>query len=254
MKGKVLYEDDSHRFIWLGWEEDEEEGLVQTNQYLIISGGKGMLLDPGGVYTLPRVLATISGYIDPDNIEYIFFTHQDPDVSSGIAVWLDNTPAKVYISRLWVRFVPHFGELNTERIIGINDNGGELTLAGGSRVKFIPAHFLHSTGNFTLFDERSGILFSGDIGAAVFPKEKRYLFVEDFESHLKLMEGFHKRYMASNKACRMWAKKVRKLNPTMIAPQHGAIFSGSNIEKFLTWFENLQCGVDLIQEFYSNGV
>ena len=254
MKGKVLYEDDGHKFIWLGWEEDEEEGLVQTNQYLIISGGKGMLLDPGGVYTLPRVLATISGYIDPDDIEYIFFTHQDPDVSSGIAVWLENTPAKVYISRLWVRFVPHFGELNTERVIGIDDHGGELTLAGGSKVRFIPSHFLHSTGNFTLYDERSGILFSGDIGAAVFPHGERYLFVEDFESHLKLMEGFHRRYMASNKVCRIWAKLVRELRPSMIAPQHGAIFTGGNVEKFLAWFENLSCGVDVIEKFYGKGV
>jgi len=208
LKGKVLYEDDDHRFLWLGWEEEEEEGLVQTNQYLIISGGKGMLLDPGGIYTLPRVLATISGYIDPENIEYIFFTHQDPDVSSGIAVWLDNTPAKVYISKLWVRFVPHFGELNVDRIVGIEDHGDELVLPGGSRVRFIPSHFLHSTGNFTLFDERSGILFSGDIGAAVFPKGERYLFVENFEDHLKLMEAFHRRYMASNRACRQWVKLV----------------------------------------------
>ena len=250
IKGRALYDDGEHRFVWLGWEEEEEEGLVQTNQYLIISGGKGMLLDPGGVYTLPRVLATISAYIEPDDIEYIFFTHQDPDVSSGIAVWLDNTPAKVYISKLWVRFLPHFGSLNVDRIVGIEDRGGELTLPSGSKVRFVPAHFLHSTGNFTLFDERSRILFSGDIGAAVFPKGERYLFVEDFDAHARLMEAFHKRYMASCKVLRMWVSMVRELKPSMIAPQHGAVFTGANVDRFLGWLENLECGVDMVERFY----
>ncbi len=251
VRGKVLYEDKDHRFVWLGWEEQEEEGLVQTNQYLIISGGKAMLLDPGSVYTLPRVLAIVSTYVEPENIEYVFFTHQDPDVSSGLALWLNNTPAKVYISKLWVRFIPHFGYIDSSRIVGIEDRGGHLTLASGSRVRFVPSHFLHSTGNFSLFDERSGILFSGDIGASVFPHGERYLFVEDFERHVEFMEGFHRRYMASNRALRLWVSKVRELKPKMIAPQHGAIFSGDNVNKFLDWLENLECGVDLIERFYS---
>ncbi|HPU78693.1 MAG TPA: MBL fold metallo-hydrolase, partial [Thermosynergistes sp.] len=44
----TLYEDASRRFMLLGWEEQEEEGVVQTNQYLIQSGDEVILLDPGG--------------------------------------------------------------------------------------------------------------------------------------------------------------------------------------------------------------
>ncbi|HBT03333.1 MAG TPA: MBL fold metallo-hydrolase, partial [Thermodesulfobacterium commune] len=117
IKGLILYEDSDHKFIWLGWEEEEEEGLVQTNQYLIINKGKGILLDPGGVYVFPRVLAAVANYIDIDNIEYIFFSHQDPDVSSGLITWLENTNAKIYISKLWIRFIPHFGYNSLRRTI-----------------------------------------------------------------------------------------------------------------------------------------
>jgi flavorubredoxin len=250
IKGKVIYEDEDHKFVWLGWEEEEEEGLVQTNQYLIVNRGKGVLLDPGGVYVLPRVLSAVSGYVAPEDIEIIFYTHQDPDVSSGIAVWLENTPAKVYISKLWVRFVPHFGSLDFSRIVPIEDGGGEVRLPSGDRLLFIPAHFLHSTGNFSLYDERSGILFSGDIGAAVFPKGERYLFVEDFDRHRAYMEGFHRRYMASRRACQLWVSVVEELKPRMIAPQHGAIFSGENVERFLRWLKDLECGVDVIERIY----
>ncbi len=248
-KGRVLYEDEEHKFIWLGWDK-EEEGLVQTNQYLIVNRGEGVLLDPGGVYVLPKVLSAASSYISPEDIKYIFYTHQDPDVSSGIAVWLDNTPAKVYISKLWTRFLPHFGSLDFNRVVPIEDRGGEVVLSTGNKIIFIPAHFLHSTGNFTLYDERSGILFSGDIGAAVFPKGRRYLFVEDFEEHLSLMEGFHRRYMASKRVCELWVRLVERYNPKMIAPQHGAIFEGENVRKFLNWLRNLECGVDILERIY----
>ncbi len=250
VEGKTLYDDGVHKFIWLGWEEEEEEGLVQTNQYLIINKDRGILLDPGGVVVFPRIIANVAAYIDLRKIGYIFFSHQDPDVSSSMNVWLENTPANVYISKLWHRFVPHFGNMDINRIIPIDDKGGEVRLPSGDRLRFIPSHFLHSTGCFSLYDERSGILFTGDIGAAVFPKDRRYLFVENFEEHANYMEGFHRRYMASNKACRKWASMVESLNPKMIAPQHGAIFKDENVSKFLNWFRNLQCGVDIIEEIY----
>ena len=45
--GKILYEDENHKFIWLGGETKYRKGAVQTMQYLIIDNGRGILLDPG---------------------------------------------------------------------------------------------------------------------------------------------------------------------------------------------------------------
>jgi len=55
----TLYDDGQHKFIFLAWEEREEESIVQTNQYLIIDGNEAMLLDPGGAHVFPRVLANV---------------------------------------------------------------------------------------------------------------------------------------------------------------------------------------------------
>ena len=79
-------------------------------------------------------------------------------------------------------------------------------------------------------------------------KEKLYLpHVTDFEAHLPLMEGFHKRYMASNAACRSWVHRVSALDVETIAPQHGAVIQGrENVGKFLSWFEGLRCGTDIL--------
>lgn len=241
--GEVLFDDGEHKFVWLGWGK-LEEGMIQTNQYLIIDKNQGILLDPGGIHIFPKVVSNVTKYIDLDAIKYIFFSHQDPDVSSGIPMWLSVTPADIYISELWVRFLPHFGITDFTRIKGVPD--------GGTRVgdlEIIPAHFMHSPGNHIAYDPKSNILFTADIGAAVFGGNK-YLFVDDdnFNSHVSIMEGFHKRYIASSNACKFFAAKVRSLNPYMLTPQHGAVFRDRAVELFLNWLTSLRCGADIIEE------
>lgn len=249
INGKVLFQDDNHSCIWLGADAEKRTGVVQTNQFLIIRNGKGVLIDPGGIHLFSRVISVASRYINLDNIESIIFSHQDPDVSSGIALWLGVTKATVYISSLWIRFLPHFGIIDETRIVGIETINGTLPLSKGAEIVFIPTHFLHSTGHYSVFDPTSKILFSSDIGAAVFEGEQ-YLFVEDFEEHLSIMEPFHKRYMTANKVCRKWVSTVSRYDVEMIAPQHGALFKKELVDRFLSWFEQLECGIDLIDEVY----
>ena len=250
MNGKILFQNDEHKFIWLGADEEEEQGVVQTNQYLIINNGRGTLIDPGGIHLFSRVVALVSRYIDLDNIDNIFFSHQDPDVSSGIALWLGITKAKVFISELWIRFIPHFGIVDNSRITPIEKLGGNLRLTKGCELKLIPAHFLHSCGVFTFFDPVSQVLFTSDIGAAVFPSQGQYLYVEDFDRHLEIMEGFHKRYMASNVVIKKWISSLAGLDIKTIAPQHGALFKDENVKKFFDWFSNLRCGIDILDSIY----
>ena len=43
---------------------------------------------------------------------------------------------------------------------------------------------------------------------------------------------------------------IRDYPIEMIVPQHGAIIGKEHIPKFLDWLEGLQCGTDLLDEFY----
>lgn len=250
--GRILYEDNDHKFIWLGSDPIYRKGVVQTNQFLIIDRGSGTLLDPGGVHLFSRVVAMSSRFISLDKIDHIFFSHQDPDVSSGITLWLGVTRARVHVSNLWLRFLPHFGIIDNSRIVGIEDAGSNLRLPGGSQLRFVPSHFLHSIGSFCAFDDRSSILFSSDIGTSVFPDGKESVVVEDFASHLPFIEAFHRRYMCSNSAARKWVGLIQALAPGMICPQHGAIYEGDSVNAFLNWLRDLRCGVDLLDEIYGS--
>lgn len=248
--GVVLFDDGDHRFIWLGADAHSKKGVVQTMQYLIIDKGRGVLLDPGGVHLFPRVVAAVSRYISLDRIDSIFFSHQDPDVSSGIALWLGVTSAKIYIAELWMRFIPHFGIVDQSRVVAVEGAGKSLRLGSGSELLFVPTHYMHSPAAFSLFDKQAGILFTGDVGGAVFADGDEVVYVDDFQRHIKNIEGFHKRLMVSNAVTRRWVENVRRLAPTIIAPQHGAIYRGGSVGAFLDWLSALRCGIDDLDALY----
>ena len=249
-KSKVLFDDGVHKCIMFSFDdESHEDSFLSVNQYLIVQNGSGVLIDPGSEAIFDELYDAISEYVSMDKIKFIFFSHQDPDVSGSIGQWAATTSAKFIMSSLWVRFMSHYGFMDMERIISLPDHGAKLKF-GEDALKFLPAHFLHSPGNFSLYDTRSCIVFSGDIGAAILPSDEGKKSVENFEEHVKSLEGFHKRYMGSHKLCSAWVQTVQKHEINIIAPQHGYIFEGENIEKFLEWLKELQCGSDNMDILY----
>ena len=244
----VIFNTPDHKVVL--FEELTPASAVQANQVLIIHKDEGMLLDPGGHKVFSKLLSDITFYTPQNKIQikYIFLSHQDPDVVASINGWLMTTNAVAYISKLWMRFLPHVGfESQLEdRVFTIYDGGTVLTLGGDCKLYILPAHFMHSPGNFQVYDPCSKILFSGDLGASL---GQDYFVVEDFDKHIKYMEGFHRRYMASNKILRFWANMVRQLDIEMIVPQHGAIFKGKDmLNRFIEWVENLEVGIDLLTQ------
>lgn len=247
---KILYDDGHHKCVMFSFDdESHEDSFLSVNQYLIVQNGAGVLIDPGSEATFDELYAAVSKHIDIDKIKFIFMSHQDPDVSGSIAQWSISTSASFIMSSLWVRFMSHYGFMDMGRIISLADHGAKLKF-GNEYLKFVPAHFLHSPGNFSLYDSRSNILFSGDIGAAVVPSPESYKRVENFEAHKEFLHGFHKRYMGSNKLCRAWVESVEKLDVDIIAPQHGLIFEKENKQLFLEWLKELKCGSDYLEELY----
>ncbi len=243
----VLYEDATHKNVLL---PEYGEGIaVQANQHLVIDKGRGMILDPGGHKVYSKVLAETMHQLHGSQagggqLQHIFLSHQDPDIVAAVNGWLMTTDATAWVSALWVRFVPHFGldRLVSDRLKPIPDEGMYLTL-GECELMLLPAHFLHSAGNFQVYDARSKILYSGDLGASI---GRDYREVTDFDAHLSAMDGFHRRYMASRRAMAAWAKLARSLDIEIIAPQHGAMFKGkAMVERFCQWAESCECGVDI---------
>ncbi len=247
MSSSYLYHAGGHAFVLLeGFGEGE---MVPTNQVLIHNRNEAILLDPGGHKVHYEVINEVSSLVPINDLKYLFFSHQDPDIVAAANAWLMLSDAEAYISELWLRFIPHFGvdELMLPRLKGIPDQGMRLPL-GDTELLILPAHFLHSAGNFQVYDPLSKTLFSGDLGASIGPP---YVEVEDFASHVQYMEGFHRRYMPSNHANRYWADMVRTLDIDRIVPQHGAIFPTASLSaQFIDWIASSPGAVECMSEVY----
>ena len=250
-----LFNDGNHRC--LAFENLVSGDGIQANQFLVIHDRHTALIDPGGDLTYTPLFMEVIKHVTIKELDYVIASHQDPDIIASLDKWMTYTNCKVACSKLWARFLPHLIPKHLEkansqdeyfsRYIAIPDKGMDLPL-GDSYLKAIPAHFLHSVGNFHFYDPISKILFSGDLGASLVD-EKLDQPVDDFAAHIPAMEEFHQRYMASNKACRLWANMARTLDIEMIVPQHGCSFKGKEmVNQFIDWIENLECGLDLMDQ------
>jgi flavorubredoxin len=247
MRNVKLFDNGNHKFILLNESEPGEEDGIRSNQYLIVDNDSGFMLDPGGFGVMPRVLAEMLHYIAPKQVKGILLSHQDPDIVGGLVTWLEMMQCPIYVSRIWMRFLPHYGLRDMSRFFGVPDTGMSLQVEAGFHLEIVPAHFLHSEGQINAYDPVSKILFTGDIGAAMMPMDNDDPYVDDFQAHLPYIQGFHRRYMCSNKAIRCWLDTIAELDIDMIAPQHGPIYRGAAVPALLSWLRDLQCGIDLMQ-------
>lgn len=240
-KTTPIYQDGDHQWLVVSRDADRPDYLIDTNEYLVCSGERALLTDPGGTEIFAAVFSALTTAIDPNRIEAIFASHQDPDIISSLALWLEFKPElKCHLSWLWSEFVPHFGG-TADTFAEIPDEGAPIRL-GKLELEALPAHYLHSSGNFHLYDRKAAILFSGDVGAALLPAGSP-LFVSDFDRHIRHATTFHQRWMGSREAKRAWCERVAELPIDMLCPQHGAIYRGADVMRFINWFDELEVGV-----------
>jgi flavorubredoxin len=244
-----LFNQHGHVCLMFTHLSDEGGQAVQANQFLVIDQEQGAIIDPGGNMAYNELLLTIGRYFPPNKLTEILASHADPDIIASLDRWMTSTQATLYISKLWERFAPHFCKpgKTAGRIVGIPDPGMRIPL-GRSEIVALPAHFMHSEGNFQFWDPVSRILFSGDLGVSMGTSAEAGKPITSLGPHLHRMEGFHRRYMVSQKVLRLWTHMARTLPIDMIVPQHGSPLVGEAIPEFLGWIGDLSCGVDQLTQ------
>ncbi|VAX07043.1 MBL-fold metallo-hydrolase superfamily [hydrothermal vent metagenome] len=240
MKSVKIY-DEAHQWVVFGRDPDKPEKIIDTNQYMVKVGDRALLLDPGGIEVFAPMLTALLEFVRVEQITDLFASHQDPDIISSLGLWEEAVPdARLHTPWLWEGFIRHFGSQKIE-FVPIPDEGGMIDM-GALKLELIPAHYLHASGNFHVYDPVAKILMSGDVGAALEAPDSP-MFVEDFDDHCSKMTLFHQRWMPSNRAKKDWVQRVRKLDIEIMAPQHGRMFRGDDVGRFIDWFDALEVGV-----------
>ncbi|MDE3021209.1 MAG: MBL fold metallo-hydrolase [Pseudomonadota bacterium] len=247
MKVAPVFEQGSHRW-WMIYDQDERR-VIDSNVYIMESNGQAIILDPGGFEIFPYVFTAMVEVVPIAAVKAAFVSHQDPDIASSLPLWnACNDQIQWHVPSLWEGFIRHYGALEAV-LCGIPDDGGELFI-GDRKLEFIPAHYLHASANFHVYDAEAKVFFSGDVGAAILqPGHDAWVNrrmggdeAKSFDDHIQKARYFHQRWMPSNEAKRDWINRVSKLDIQYLCPQHGAIYSGTNVQRFLDWFDGLNVG------------
>mgnify|MGYP000462888344 CR=1 FL=1 len=186
MESHVISKNNDSTWYMFGRDPHKSEQIIDTNQYMIKTTNSAFLMDPGGIELFSTMFAMVLRHAPANEIKHIFASHQDPDIISSLGLWDQAVPhAKLYAPWLWESFLRHFGMENMD-YVAIADSGMSVPI-DGLTLELIPAHYLHSSGNFNVYDPNAKVLMSGDIGASL-ESDDSPLYVEDFDSQISKME------------------------------------------------------------------
>lgn len=238
----TIYRNGAHRWLAFGQDPARPDNIVDTTQYAVCTGKSVMLIDPGGMEVFPTMIAAVTRELAVEDVRHIFLSHQDPDVSSALPLWrrVCRPDIQIHAPWMWTSFISHFDR--EANLTAIPDEGCEINLGGEARLRVLPAHYLHSAGNYHVYDPAARILFTGDVGAALMTERRSEMFVTNFSDHVRYMETFHRRWMGSAAARDAWVAMVSRLKVDILAPQHGLMFRGDDVKRFIDWFAGLDVG------------
>jgi glyoxylase-like metal-dependent hydrolase (beta-lactamase superfamily II) len=251
MKKEMIHEIGKEFFLFRSEEKDFHRNIYLKRFFGSDGSSINMICDPGTRLDIALVidaLKELTGGIE--NIHLVFLSHQDPDLTSNINVFLTGSPtAKIVCSIDTWRLVRMYG-IQDDRYYAVENFKSKILRIGktGHRVQFVPVQFCHFRGAMMFYDFESGILFSGDLLGGIDTRKGSGIYATD-ESWSGI-SIFHQLYMPSTGALREAIQRIGLLNPIpdIIAPQHGDVIRGDLVVEFLTRLMDLEVGFDIIKQ------
>ncbi len=213
----------------------------QCHSYLILNNNESVLIDPGSIITFEVTVRKIKEITDIENIKYLICHHQDPDIVSCISYIenLINRDDKFIVTHWRTQaLLKHYNWKTTFWLI--NEHNWELNLNNNRKLKFIFTPYAHFAGAFCTFDEKTKTLFSSDIFGGF--TENFSLFAKD-KTYFDSIRLFHEHYMPSQEILNNALTEIERVNPDLIAPQHGSIIKKDLISPIIKMLKSLDCGL-----------
>jgi flavorubredoxin/flavin reductase (DIM6/NTAB) family NADH-FMN oxidoreductase RutF len=211
----------------LDWDRDRfdiEFGLQNGTTYnsYIIRGEKIAVVDTSHQKFRQLYLDTLTGLIDPKQIDYLIISHTEPDHSGLVKDVLQLAPQAIVVgAKIAIQFLEDLVHQPFERIIV--KNGDKLDLGNGHLIEFVNAPNLHWPDTIFSYDHGTKVLFTCDAFGM------HYCSESFFDENLKAIEpDYHFYYeclMGPNARSVLSAlKRMENLGEiTMVANGHGPI-------------------------------
>jgi len=204
-------------------------GLLYINAY-VIKGEEPILVDTGAPVFRADYLDAAFSLVDPEDVRWIFLTHDDRDHSGNLMPVLERCPN----ARLITNFVA-VGRMGEEWAIPMPRvqiaNNGDRIHAGDRELFAIRPPYFDSPATRGLWDSKTGVYYSADAFGAVVPESCTSAQEVPAEAYRGGFNWF-------NRANHPWhtvadpakidaeLEVIRRLEPTVIASAHGPAAHG----------------------------
>jgi len=199
------------------------------NAYLVVGKEKTALIDTVNPGFDQELMDKISAHVDPSNIDYVIMNHAEPDhANAGKEVLKIAKGARLVTSSKGKEAAMMYFDIDPSRIIVVDENS-KLDL-GGKTLKFIDAPWLHWPETIFTYLEEDKILFPCDFFGSHLAVGEFY--ADEYGDELTLDMAklyFAEIMMPFRKPGQNAIEKVKKLNPSIIAPSHGMIWRNPKV-------------------------
>ena len=163
---KVEIASDTTAIRCLDWDRDRfdiEFGLKNGTTYnsFIIRGEKTALVDTSHEKFRQQYMETLTGEIDPKEIDYLIISHTEPDHSGLVKDVLALAPQAIVVgAKVAIQFLENLVHQPFERLVV--KNGDKLDLGNGHIIEFVSAPNLHWPDTIFSYDSKTQVLFTCD--------------------------------------------------------------------------------------------
>ncbi len=200
---------------------------------LLVRGSEPIIVDTGAPVPRQRWIEQVFSLVDPEDVRWIFLSHDDGDHVGGLADALEMCPSATLVTNFFAT-----ERLSLERTLPIERlrwlEPGDSFRAGDRRMRLMLPPIFDGPTTRGLFDERTGVLWSVDSFAALTPGSVHHrddvpedLFTESFSLLNSLLSPWHE-WLDPARYSRH-VDSVADLRPDAIATAHGPLLTGDAI-------------------------
>jgi flavorubredoxin len=202
---------------------------------LVILAAEPVVVDTGAPLFRERWLDSVTSVVDPEDVRWVFLSHDDGDHLGNLAEILELAPNATVVTNFFsnerVR-MDHPGMMPVERQVWLE--AGSSFDAGDRRLHLFRPPVFDGPTTRGLYDERTGVMWAVDSFAALttgdvydaseLPSD---LYDGSFQLFNSLVSPWHE--WLDQRTYRRHVDSIEAIAPTTIASAHGPVLRGSFI-------------------------
>jgi flavorubredoxin len=200
---------------------------------LLIRGSEPIIVDTGAPIHRRRWLDLVFSLVEPEDVRWIFLSHDDSDHTGGLADALAMCPSATLVTNFFAtERLSLERSLPTKRLRWLEP--GDNFVAGDRRMRLVLPPIFDGPTTRGLFDEHTGVLWGVDSFAAMTTGSVHHrddvpddLYGESFALLNSLVSPWHQ--WLDKGLYRRHVDSVADLHPTTIATAHGPLLTGNAI-------------------------